>query len=356
MLEKIRVNKKIIFIFILIILFIFISFKEMNIRLQKKDSSLKNNEEVFVPINKINILEEKKKWSELIGRIGGDKAYAKFKEVFSFEVNGNQHSVAHLFGELLYDKLGVSSLKVCDETFGFGCYHGVFTSAIGDKGPSILKDLDKICIEKSGTGGSGCQHGLGHGLVEYYGHTIEGLNKALISCNQTTVFAKKFGCTSGAFMEFNIPNSISNIDKKEFYPKDPYYPCPLVPSKFQESCHYELAQYWQNVLERDYTKMGILCSSIKDQVNRESCYLGIGHIVVESLQMNIKNAEDVCNKMPDQDGRLLCMAGITWEVFGNKDTRPKAKEACKTLPANLFNKCLIKADFVKHNGEIFNNL
>lgn len=338
------------------ILFIFISFKEINIQLQKNDSLLKNNEENFVSINKINILEEKKKWSELIGRIGGDKAYTKFKEVFSSEVNGNQHSVAHLFGELLYDKLGVNSLKVCDESFGFGCYHGVFTSAIGDKGPSILKDLDKICVEKSGTGGSGCQHGLGHGLVEYYGHTIKGLNKALVACSGTTTFAKKFGCTSGAFMEFNIPNSISNVDKKEFYPKDPYYPCPEVSNKFQESCHYELAQYWQNVLERDYVKMGNLCSNIQDQINRESCYLGIGHIVVESLQMNVKNAVVICDKMPNQNGKLLCLAGITWEVFGNEPTRPKTKEACRTLPANLFNECLIKADLPGNNGKTFENI
>ena len=353
----IKITKKFLFIYLFIILMLgsfFLFFKTRPNLLKPSDSLSKEKKD-------INILEEKVKWSERIKKVGPEVAYKEFKETFSSNIESEQHSVAHLFGELMYGQLkNTSGITVCDYNFGFGCFHGFFVAALHDKGPDILIKLDKACVEKSGMFSSGCQHGLGHGLIEYYGHNIAGLNKSLLECEKTTIFAKKFGCTSGAFMEFNIPISLEvnniHLNTRKLDKTNPYFPCSDVPSRFQESCYFELGQWWKSALNGDYASMGNFCSNVGNEVNKESCYLGIGHILVSSLNYNIKDSVKTCEQMPNQDGKLLCISGVTWEIFGNVRTRSKTMDACKTFPKNIFDKCIRKGDLIKSDGTTFQGL
>jgi len=52
----------------------------------------------------------------------------------------------------------------------------------------------------------------------------------------------------------------------------------------------------------------------------------------------------------------LCISGITWEIFGNTDTRPKTFDACGTLKNDLFDKCIIKADLMGNDGKTFQSV
>jgi hypothetical protein len=304
----------------------------------------------------VDILQEREKWSERIGKIGPENAYAEFKKEFSPMRYDQQHTIAHLFGTLLYEHEDAEGIKVCDGSYGFGCFHGFFSVILGDKGKDILPELDSACNE-TGPGNTGCQHGLGHGLIEYYGHSLDGLAKALEGCDRTTIFVNKFGCTSGAFMEFNIPVllSVKNIDiaDREFDPKDPYFPCTKVETRFRESCYFELGQWWEQVFNKDYTAIGKLCPNIKDETNRESCYLGIGHVLVPTHNYDIEDSVAACGKMPNEEGKMLCLAGATWQIFANPLTRSHTKHICETLPKNLVEKCLDKADLMGTHGQTF---
>ena len=48
------------------------------------------------------------------------------------EVVGNAHGLAHIVGHGIYNKYGIDGIKICDNTFSFGCFHGV-TEAMLEK-------------------------------------------------------------------------------------------------------------------------------------------------------------------------------------------------------------------------------
>ena len=355
MFKKITINKIIVLALLLLVLLgatFFIN--------NKKNSQYVAGNDITISDDTINILEEKTKWTERIKEVGANVAFVEFKNKFSTMRYDQQHSIAHLFGEILYKSEGIKGLVICDDTFGFGCFHGFFSAALDDRGPKVLKDLDKVCVDKYGVGGSGCQHGLGHGLLEYYGHDYKGLVKSLNECDKTTFYIKKFGCTSGVFMEYDIPISLAvknlNLNSRELDPKNPYYPCTDVSDRFKESCYFSLGQWWKSLNNSDYAASGRMCSKIDDVVNRESCYLGIGYVVAPSFQNDVNKSVNACKKISNKEGEMLCVAGVEWQIYANPDTRKNTKSACGTLPTELYKQCLLKADLVGSHGQIFDNL
>lgn len=258
----------------------------------------------------INWAKEKGRWSEKIDEQGAEAAYGEFKKAYEDENLIIQHWAVHLFGSLLYEKVGIQGTVICDDAFNFGCYHGFFSSILADKGDSIIAELDALCVGKYGIYGTGCQHGIGHGLIEFFGR--DNLLKALEACRHTTQVNKRFGCTSGVFMEYNAPlltGAEVKRDPKTLNTDEPYEPCDKVPQQYQESCYYELAQWWtQSGL--DFQKIGELCGLIENLgINQRSCYFGIANLPV-SLSGDPENEiPRRCGQMPDTLGEALCLAG-----------------------------------------------
>ena len=360
MYKKIKVNKNIFYILIIIIIFIIVFYffiLKTNTKLSTNQNQFIKKEFQIEKNNVINIIEERGKWSVRIEKVGADKAYSELKQEFMAKKKDEQHSVAHLFGEILYEKTkNTDGITICDANFGFACFHGFFITILGNKGVGILSELDKACVKKFGPMSSGCQHGLGHGLIEYYGHNLKGLTMALLECGKTTVFANKFGCTSGAFMEFNMPNSLVNVERKKLDSANPYFPCTNMPSQFQESCYFELGQLWLQTFNINYETIGNFCLKIKNKINQESCYLGLGNHLTPIINYGIIDTINACKEMPTEDGKLLCLSGATWAMFSNPRIRPMAKDICKTLEVDLFDQCLKKADLIENNGKIFENI
>ncbi len=361
MFTKIKINNYLIAFFIILIILEIIFLKHdfftRSENIKKIDISISSDN---IPYKNLHIIAERERWTKKIKNLGPENAYREFKKEFASFHFEQQHLIGHLFGELLFQQGGVTYLKYCDNNFGFACYHGFFTTAIGSEGASVVKELDRVCVETSGPGGSGCQHGLGHGLIEYYGHNLRGLKNSLKDCKDTTSFSKKFGCTSGAFMEFNIPIPMDReefkIEKRIGDESKPHYPCTEIDEEFKESCYYELPQYWKNLYNTDttkYTKIDTLCSKVENQVYKESCYLGMGHVLAPGSNYDIYVIKEVCQTMSTKEGLLLCLAGATWEVFTNKNSTSKVYELCKTLPASSYKECIIKADLIQNNGQLF---
>lgn len=162
--------------------------------------------------------------------MGGREAYQTFKQQYENVPFDAQHSASHLFGESLFHSLGLPGISVCDSDFSFGCYHGFFTKAVSEQGLVVVSDLDVACTAVTDAQSiSACQHGIGHGILEYVGPLH--LSRALEACTNTHQSNPLVGCTSGVFMEYNVPLSVSEngvfstTARPLENPNEPYHPC-----------------------------------------------------------------------------------------------------------------------------------
>lgn len=289
------------------------------------------------------VSQSKKYWADQIAQLGAQKAYEKFKNENSLSKTAAQHQLAHIFGEQLYQREGLNGITICDQSFSFGCYHSFFGSAIADKGTNIIKDLDRICVKKYDPLGTGCQHGIGHGILEYTGHNK--LDKALNLCKPIQRLTY-LGCEAGVFMEYNFPTLIDSkiaiTESRKLNPNNFLEPCDTLDKSYRASCYFELTQLWAQQF-KDSRKLGQLCSQILDA--SESCYLGIGNLVAPQTDYNLSKAMTECSQMPDKNSTALCMAGVSWGFFAMN--KPDSKIACDKLDTNLKNLCLAKADLTK---------
>src|SRR3989344_1873070 len=208
-----------------------------------------NNQKISKPTinngtNKIS--KENELWSQKIDKLGAEVTYQEFKQSNSKLNREYQHSMTHMFGGLLYEKQGKTGLIACDSAFGFGCYHGFFVAFLSTEGIGRIKELDKVCVSDKSAGNQNCQHGLGHGLMEYFGPGK--LLDALYTCRQTTKVDNVHGCTAGVFMDYNVPLSVNGSSPQvRKLTGDPYEPCPSVPDEFKDSCYYQITQWWAQV-------------------------------------------------------------------------------------------------------------
>lgn len=297
-----------------------------------------------------NLAEVRSYWSKTIDKLGPTKTYEIFKENTRSKPAGAQHVVAHIFGSLLYEKAGIEGIGTCDAEFAFGCYHSFFGRAIADKSQAVVASLDQACIKKFGPLGTGCQHGIGHGLMEYYGTKLE---QALADCLVTQKIIL-LGCSSGVFMEYNFPTLIGSdtatTSLRKLDPTKPYDPCTSVPAKFQKSCYFELPQWWYQVYGRDDQVMGQLCQDISEQPYRGNCFRGLGNTIGPRTNFDLKGGLDICRTMPSIEGNTLCLAGLSWSWFAEPSKRPVSNQPCQGLTNRQKETCLEKSGLV---SEVF---
>jgi hypothetical protein len=214
-------------------------------------------------------------WTSRIRTAGGADAWAELKKTYANSGPGIQHTAAHLFGSLLYEAAGEEGIGVCDAAFAFGCYHSFFGGALAEKGLEIVPSLVRECRERLGAASLGCEHGIGHGLMEFLGpHRFR---EALAACPpETNPFR---GCAAGVFMEYNVPmaldGDLSEIAPRTFDPARPYDPCPTVPESFQAACYHELPPWWRQIYGLDTDVLRGICMKIAGGSDREACLLGI---------------------------------------------------------------------------------
>ncbi|PCI30222.1 hypothetical protein COB52_01790 [Candidatus Kaiserbacteria bacterium] len=299
----------------------------------------KSHEPIF-EIDSYKPSEDKNYLRDLILEDGSLKAYSYFVEQNVSTSFGIRHLRAHIIGELIFEHEGVSGVSVCDSSFGFGCFHGLFTIGFSSLGTEFIKVATDVCVEQYGVMGAGCQHGIGHGIVEYLG--VNNLKQALELCENTSQLTPLLGCTSGVFMEHNTPSSFSIDgevpDPYKFTKKSPYAECKNVLDKYKPSCYYELGGWWEVVLQGDRVKMGELCSKIQDKQLRDSCSLGLGDMIGVRSEYNADESSNTCFKMAE-NVISMCHAGVAWSMFSNPEYRSLAPEVCDRLLDNSKVEC-----------------
>ncbi len=288
-----------------------------------------------------DVVKQKQLIVEQLKQSGPKKVYSSIKEAYSLELPSRQHDIAHLFGKLLYLNAGINGIGVCDNNFAFGCYHGFFIEAILDKGTGIVNDLDKACIDTFGELGLGCQHGIGHGIMEYYGPLK--LNRALELCSRLNWQKPLLGCAGGVFMEYNLP--LNDTGKpglgtpRAFSQSNPYGSCYVVAERFQQECFYNLGLWWNRVLNKDYANMLVLCGKIEDVLFKERCLMGVGNAAATTSSLNIDKTKALCDQISTPANQTLCRAGAAWVFYGDQKTKNQAKLLCDDLQAAKKNTC-----------------
>ncbi len=286
----------------------------------------------------LDIKQLREQWNKDFEKNSPQTVYANFKTQLQNQNFANQHLAAHLFGQVLYQKMGIDGIKICDSSFAFGCYHAFFGSAITDKGLSVLPVLDKGCTA-SGEGAVGCQHGIGHGLLEFLGK--DKLKEALNYCDSLTKLNPYFGCSSGVFMEYNEPielgenTAVTRI--RELDKNTPYDPCDKLDKKFQESCYHGLPQLWDKTFDKDYARIAQLCSNLSDSTNRVACYNGIGSVAAPSSDYQTDGTIAKCDLISEINGRNICKVTAAWSFL--PQNRAGADAICKDLPAEVKKQC-----------------
>lgn len=293
-------------------------------------------------------------WKNRIQEIGADQAYFELKAAYAAEDFGVQHLAAHIFGEILYEEKGLGGLQVCDGSFAFGCYHSFFGFAVAKEGIETIAKLDELCIRKFGIFGTGCQHGLGHGVLEYIGH--DRIRDALEICKRTQQVNPLFGCTSGVFMEYYTPIVLFEFDAKiavkPFEVSNPYGVCgKLGDAGFRLSCYYELGHWWQRH-DFGYAAMGQYCAALYGD-EREVCFQGIADAITVAVAYDVSQSVLGCQAMPNSEGIISCRSGIAWTLFAEPKMREKAGSACNGLFVEQQKQCLSQANLICNRLENF---
>lgn len=275
-----------------------------------------------------------------IQEFGPTVAYADFKRFVQQKDLDAQHNAAHIFGESLYETHEREGVATCDSELNFGCYHGFFTAAVKTEGLAIVTALDDVC--QSSLVPSACQHGLGHGILEYLGH--KKLTEALLVCGQTTQPDPIAGCTSGVFMEYNVPliiegDTYSTAARPLGNPEQPYGPCMDVDEVYRTSCFHELPQWWHQVYNGSYERMGELCDAVSDPKQRRSCFAGVGNITGNVANYDVNEAIQLCMKVPKR-GRDTCLISAAWSFTIGVESIKDVSGMCEAVSESLRETCI----------------
>jgi len=287
-----------------------------------------------------SLIKERERWSKRIDEIGAEQTYQEFKAETVQLIPGKQHTLAHLFGELLYENMDIEGVAICDQSFDFGCYHSFFGTAVEASGLEVLPLFDEACQERWGGAYLPCQHGIGHGILVFV--KGENLLDALDLCG-TLSWQPIGGCSSGVFMEYNFRTMETALSGKSYVrligeEGDAHAPCSSLPSRLQPSCYFEMSQWWEKLYGGDYEKIGMLCSEIEDARLKKVCFQGAGNYAAPFAQFDVRGIRELCDTMPGE-GKVFCREGASWILLGKGEPKEKVRELCAGLPSSLKQAC-----------------
>jgi hypothetical protein len=284
-------------------------------------------------------------WKEQVALLGPRAAYAAFQSYEMPPDGSSEHKLAHIMGESLYEVSGFRAITICDESHGYGCSHGFFLRAIAENGFDAIPELDHLCLQESDPVlATGCQHGMGHGLLETSGYN---LSRALELCSGTAQIVPLLGCASGVYMEYFRP---MGERPKAFDESEPYEPCASLPGDYQMTCYFHLGEWYWSILNGDQAKAKSLCSALSGD-SRTHCFLGIG-VAIPRSPLFAQQYIEKCESFLEHDA-LVCRAGLSWRFFTLPKFRSRTHELCVYFDIEKTRACEHLADFTEGRDPAF---
>lgn len=255
--------------------------------------------------------------------------YDEIKKDLKYFTYVNKHNIGHIFGKAVYKSQGNKGILVCDKELSYGCFHGFFTESITTEGISVIPSLDSYCKSKINSSYSGCQHGIGHGLVEYFGRGQ--ILKALAQCKliQKNLLV---GCSSGVFMEYFFPSPINpDSDTLKIDPKEPFKPCEMITEYFKNSCIFELPRLWR-MHEPNFQVLEKRCIALPNPNHSKSCFRGLGYATGNSSKPDWTYSLSICSSLGKKKSITYCLSGASWfyaTLEKSENTAIANKNLCK---------------------------
>lgn len=270
---------------------------------------------------------DRKRIAAMLGDAPSAQAYQDFVAAYAARSERERHAAAHIFGELLYRKDGIDGVSACDSSFGFGCYHSFFGLAISERGPEVAYALDERCFETYGRLGTGCPHGIGHGLLWHLGD--ERLAEALGFCDGMRYRGPIGGCTDGVFMEYNdhtMATADGSFGRRPYDAAASHAPCDAVEARYSEACYWRQADWWYRSLG-DIDAVAGLCTEVRDEAPRDACRRGLGYAIAVDAAYGVDALVGRCRALPGE-GAERCLEGAAWAFLSDPARKERAGEVC----------------------------
>jgi hypothetical protein len=267
-------------------------------------------------------------WQERINLVGPERAHEEMIE--RGKTTAQQHTLAHAFGEALYDSGDLSKVRYCGNEYLYGCYHQFIGLAALQFGISVVGELKNAC--GSANGDVRCAHGIGHGILAAVGYSESDVNRSLSLCHSLYEESEEQGtCADGVFMEYNLQEmtelgSEGLLDRspRPYKESEAYQPC-LRLKEFQPECVYEQPLWWSYALMTEglafddtLPKMGELCRTLSpSEEMKRVCFVGIGFPVAQYKRFDIPKIIAACAMVGSGDERVQCLVGSARRFIDN---------------------------------------
>jgi len=228
------------------------------------------------------------------------------------------HLLAHVVGEEIYRRGGTDGIRVCDEAFTFGCYHGYVRAMLeagGDKPENA-----SVCELTSNFGS--CLHGFGHAL----GSIESGDVRAALGRCDVLFTEFTFACWEGVFMEF-----------VKTYPlpagSDLWQVCSTVDEKYREQCAKSLPG---RLSSATVATVAAFCGRGSTATMRQACADAFGADVVHRAQEGAEKAVEACSLLAESL-RFYCFSSAARLVVqrAEPDGLTIAYELCDYVPDRI---------------------
>ena len=301
----------------------------------------------FSSAGNVELPAEQAYWESRIRAVGGASAYNELAQSVRDATTIQAHMRAHAFGYALYRVSGLDGTPVCDERFSAGCFHEFFGMAISDRGVSVVSSLDTFCMQSPENRSGSCRHGIGHGIVAFFGYTPDDLEKALQLCGYVQ-HGDSFGaCYDGAIMEYNLRLAVSDdSSKRRPFTGDPFEPCNQISDTYAAACAFSQPEWWRQELfavgttTAVYARMGDYCHSLSDEPDTTSaCFFGVGNGAVPVADSDTSQIVRLCTAAArSQKDNLYCRAGAAIRINNQIDSA-RALRICNGLTGNSYIYC-----------------
>lgn len=260
------------------------------------------------------------------------KAWSYIKQVFivNGQVVGNAHEFSHIIGNTSYEKFGLDGIKICDDTFAFGCFHGVTEQMLLKEGTKRIKDIEVGCLKlfppDISQGYTGCIHGTGHGVF-----TLENgnLNKSLQDCDNISETYKSY-CYDGVFMENSTQPESRVVDVN-----NPWKLCANLDEHYHRNCARYQSQIFLDKFgtPNSVSVVGENCGKAPSLLMKETCYESLGYYIAQTSLGKIEDIWNTCSSIANSDGKAICTTGSAIESVFQRygDFSKSAHELCNRL-------------------------
>lgn len=283
-------------------------------------------------------------WKEQIRTQGAQEAYQELSESLQHEGPSKAHDRAHVFGEALFLDSGIDGIEVCDEQFVYGCFHQVTGEAIATYGIATIPDIATRC-----KGDLQCLHGIGHGIVLWYGYDRPALSGAIKACDILPSHDIFSGCLSGVFMEYNHRSvTKKNSSLSSLRPLEPNTlnePCDSLSGETAALCYFWQTRLWKDwehgslPNEELFRVLGQRCKTL-DGVERRGCMAGLGPSTISVADYVPSIIARLCNATEGTKEEIsLCYAEAA-KVLTSTVSPEAAKGLCNSLSERYSARCI----------------